>query len=330
MAISAGDRCLTYRRTGFRRVMAERVGIVDIGTYSTRMLIVAVHPDKSFEEILSIGRITSLGRRLKQTGYLQRDAIEETLSTLKEYVILAKEYQVSRLIGVATQACREASNAQQFIDKVKDLGIEVRVISGETEAKLSFFATSRALNLSGTFLVIDQGGGSTEFAYGEGTNLIQAISFPFGIVNLTENFIKSDPPLQEEILQLKDFLRENIEKVYPTMKEAKEIVGLGGTITTVVALEKQLYPYNSKKVHGSTLTYEVITKWLNKLSRLTVNQRKAIPMIEDKRAEAIIAGIVIFQTAMEVFQRDSIRISEWGIRHGVLLSTIEGIDLWSL
>ncbi|MCX7738933.1 MAG: Ppx/GppA family phosphatase [Hydrogenothermaceae bacterium] len=301
----------------------KKIAIVDIGTYSTRMLIVAIHPDNFFQEIFSIGRITSLGRNLKQTGMLQKDAMEETISTLREYSMLAREYQVSKIVAVATQACREAKNADEFLEKVKHLGIDVRVISGEEEARLSFFATARALEIQDRFVVIDQGGGSTEFAYGKSPNLIKGVSFPFGIVNLTENFIRSDPPAREEILSLKEYIKEQISKVYPIMKDNSQLVGLGGTITTVVALEKQLFPYNSKKVHGSVLTYDTITKWLNRLSSMTVNQRKAIPMIEDRRAEAIISGIVIFQTALEVFKKDLIRVSEWGIRHGILLSLLE-------
>lgn len=303
--------------------MTKKIALIDIGTYSTRMLVVAVHPDKSFDEVFSVGRITSLGRRLKQTGYLQKDAIEETLATLKEYVLMAREFDVSHIFAVATQACREAKNSDDFIQKVKELGIDVRVISGEEEAKLSFMATATALNIQDKFLVIDQGGGSTEFSYGKGKELIDAISFPFGIVNLTETFIKSDPPKEEELESLKQFLKEKIESIPQHMRDFKELVGLGGTITTVVALEKQLYPYNSKKVHGTTITYDAISMWLDKLSKMTVAQRKSIPMIEDKRAEAIISGIAIFQTAMEVLGKDTIKISEWGVRHGQLLSIIE-------
>lgn len=306
--------------------MAEKLAIFDIGTYSTRMLIVAVHPDRSFEEILSVGRITSLGRNLKQTGFLQRDAIAETILTLKEYTIMAKEFNVSKIFGVATQACREAKNAEEFLEEVRNLGIDVKVISGQEEARLSFMATAKALNISDKFTVIDQGGGSTEFAYGEGSNLLDALSFDFGIVNLTERFIKTDPPKPKEIEDMKGYLRDRISSAYQKMKDSVRLVGLGGTITTVVALENQIYPYNSKKVHGSVLTYEAITKWLNRLSSMTVNQRKSIPMIEDKRAQVIISGIVIFQTAMEVFGKDTIQVSEWGLRHGILLSMMDGIE----
>jgi exopolyphosphatase/guanosine-5'-triphosphate,3'-diphosphate pyrophosphatase len=298
------------------------IALLDIGTYSTRMLLASVHSDGWFDEILSVGRITALGRKLKEAGYLQKEAMEETLVVLKEYVHIASQYKPEKILAVATQACREAKNADEFISKVKELGIDVKVITGEEEARLAFIATAKALNIEGKFTVIDQGGGSTEFSYGEKSNLITSISFPFGIVNLTERYIKSDPPKPEEIMQIKNFLKQQLPKAYEKMKDTEILVGLGGTITTVVALEYNIYPYDSKKVHGSKLTYEAITKWLNKLANMTVNQRKAIPMIEDKRAEAIVSGIVIFQTAMEVFQKDEITVSEWGVRHGLLLELI--------
>ncbi|WP_299229022.1 Ppx/GppA phosphatase family protein [Sulfurihydrogenibium sp.] len=299
------------------------IALLDIGTYSTRMLIVAVLSDGRFDEILSVGRITALGRKLKETGYLQKEAMEETLSVLKEYVQIASQYKPEKILAVATQACREAKNADEFISKVKELGIDVRVITGEEEARLAFIATAKALNIEGKFTVIDQGGGSTEFSYGEKSNLIASISFPFGIVNFTEKYIKSDPPKPEEIMQIKDLLKQQLPIAYEKMKDTEILVGLGGTITTIIALEYNIYPYDSKKVHGSKLTYEAVTKWLNKLASMTVNQRKAIPMIEDKRAEAIVPGIVIFQTAMEVFQKDEITVSEWGVRHGLLLELIQ-------
>ncbi|MGC8941169.1 MAG: Ppx/GppA phosphatase family protein [Sulfurihydrogenibium sp.] len=299
--------------------------LIDIGTYSTRMLIVAVHQDGHFDEIFSVGRITALGRKVKETGFLQKEAMEETLAVLREYVLIAKEYNPEKIVAVATQACREAKNAEEFLEKVRNLGIDVRVISGEEEAQLSFFATAKALNIEDKFVVIDQGGGSTEFSYGEKDRLIKAVSFPFGIVNLTERFIKSDPPTEEELKQLQDYIRQQITDISKEMEDAKQLVGLGGTITTVVALEYNIYPYNSKKVHGAVLTYDSIKKWFEKLSSLTVQQRKSIPMIEDKRAETILSGIAIFKVAMETFNKDQIKISEWGIRHGLLLKEIESM-----
>jgi exopolyphosphatase/guanosine-5'-triphosphate,3'-diphosphate pyrophosphatase len=313
--------------------VAIKIGIIDIGTYSTRLLISAVHKKEtlektlnSIEDILSVGKITALGRNLKQTGLLQEEAMQETLSTLKEYKMLADEYKVDYLIAFATQACREAKNSKEFIKKVKNLGIDIHIIDPQKEAYFSFLATAYGVNPDGSFVMIDQGGGSTEYAYAEKDNnqftLKESISFPFGIVGLTEKFIKNDPPTKEELTDLKEYLKNHITKAYKIMKNAKHLIGLGGTITTLVALEYNIFPYSSEKVHKKKLTKDQVKKWFKELSSLTVKQRKQIPQIEDKRAEVIISGIAIFETSLEVFNKDEIIVSDWGLRHGALIDFI--------
>ena len=311
--------------------MNYRIAVVDVGTYSTRLLISAVHIKdtleetlNSIEDIFSVGRITALGRKLKETGYLQEEAINEVLSTLKEYVLISKEYKVQEIIGYATQACREAKNGYELLEKIKQLGIDIKLISGEEEAYLSFLATAYGIKPEDDFVVIDQGGGSTEFVYGKknsGYRMEKSVSFPFGIVNLTEKFIKSDPPKKEQLEDMRDFIIEHLKKI-KDYKEGKQFIGLGGTITTLVALEKNIFPYVSSKVHGQTLSKKSIENWLEKLSSMTLEERRSIPAIEDKRAEAIISGIVIFDTALEFFGKDSITVSDWGLRHGAVIKRV--------
>jgi len=313
--------------------VAIKIGIIDIGTYSTRFLISAVHKKNSVEEtlnsiedIFSVGKITALGRNLKQTGFLQEEAIQETLSVLREYKMIADEYHLDYLKAYATQACREAKNGSEFIERVKKLGIDVEIINPEKEAYFSFLATAYGVNPDGSFVMIDQGGGSTEYAYAIKENgkfyLKESVSFPFGIVGLTEKFIKNDPPLEEELKQLKNYIKEYIVKAYEKMKETRYLIGLGGTITTLVALEYNIFPYNSEKVHSKKLTKEQVKKWFKELSSLTIKQRKQIPQIEDKRAEVILAGIVIFDTSLEVFNKEEIIVSDWGLRHGALIDFV--------
>ncbi len=308
--------------------MNKKIAVIDIGTYSTRLLISAIHIKdtleetlNSIEDILSVGRITALGRDVKKTGLLQREAIEETLTTLKEYVLISKQYNVENIIGFATQACREAKNGWEFLEKAKQLGIDIRLISGDEEAYLSFIATAYSIKPDEDFVVIDQGGGSTEFAYGvkeEEYRMKESVSFPFGIVNLTERFIKSDPPEKRDLESMSEFIKEYLEDINH-FKNARNFIGLGGTITTLVALEKHIYPYSSEKVHGQRLSRESIKKWLDKLSSMTLQERKSIPQIEDKRAEAIISGIVIFHTTLEFFNKEYITVSDKGLRHGAVI-----------
>ncbi len=312
--------------------MIKKFAVIDIGTYSTRLLIAGVQTDlplkesiKNIETIFSAGRITSLGRNLNKNGFLEKEAILETLKVLEEYVLISKEYKVEKIIGYATQACRIAKNGKEFLEKVKNLGIDVRLISGEKEAYLSFLATAYSITPEKSFIVIDQGGGSTEYAFGDKKDdeykLIKSISFPFGIVNLTEQFIHSDPPEDRELKEMENYLKPKIEEARKQMP-AEMLIGLGGTITTLVALEYNIYPYDSSKVHGKILSYDAVKLWLDKLSKLTVAERKKIPMIEDKRAEAIISGIVIFKTTLEVFQKKELVVSDRGLRHGAVIYEI--------
>ncbi|WP_297493401.1 Ppx/GppA phosphatase family protein [Persephonella sp.] len=311
--------------------MNYRIAVVDVGTYSTRLLISAIHKKytleetlNSIEDVFSVGRITALGRRLKETGYLQEEAINEVLSTLKEYVLISKEYKVQEIIGYATQACREAKNGQELLEKIKQLGIDIKLITGEEEAYLSFLATAYGIKPEDDFVVIDQGGGSTEFVYGEknsGYRMEKSVSFPFGIVTLTERFIKSDPPKKEQLEDMRDFIIEHLKKI-EDYRKGKQFIGLGGTITTLVALEKNIFPYVSSKVHGQVLSKKSIESWLEKLSSMTLEERRSIPAIEDKRAEAIISGIVIFDTALEFFGKESITVSDWGLRHGAVIKRV--------
>ena len=313
--------------------MAEIISIIDIGTYSTRLLIAGIHRKKtiketinSVDEILSLGRITALGRNVKKKGYLEKEAIEETLAVLKEYVSIAKEYKSKKILGFATEACRIARNGKEFLKKVKSLDIDVQLIDGDREAYLSFLATAYSLDIDGKLTVIDQGGGSTEFAYGEKKDnravLKKSQSLPFGIVNLTEEFLKSDPPTEREITNLKEYLKAEIKKVLKDMRETDYLVGLGGTITTLVALEKNLYPYNSKLVHGAKLDRKTVQKWLKKIISIPTVERQKYPQIEDRRAKVLPAGIIIFDTTLEVFNKDEIVVSDKGLRYGALIEYI--------
>lgn len=308
------------------------ISVIDIGTYSVRLLIAAIHRRDSIEdtvrsvdEIVSIGRITSLGRNVKKTKVLEREAIEETIAVLREYVAISREYRAKKIVGFATEACRIAKNGDTFLKRVRDLGIDVSLIDGQREAHLSFLATAYSLNIEGRFIVIDQGGGSTEFAYGKKNkelSLIDSVSMPFGIVNLTEEFFKNDPPTEEEVNKLKEYLRGKITDLIKIMGDTDYIVGLGGTITTLVALERKIYPYNSKKVHGSKLSKDTIKKWLKKLISIPTVERQKYPQIEDKRAKVLPSGILIFDTTLEIFGKEEIIVSDRGLRYGALIEYI--------
>ncbi len=297
-----------------------RVAAVDIGSYSVRLIIAEVK-GRDLEILLERGAITSLAEGLKETGRLREERVKETLRVLKEYSGLVKEYRCDRVKAVATEALRRASNAEEFVELVRrETGFELEVISPEEEGRLAFLATAYSLRPEGFFLVVDQGGGSTEFVFGEDLTPAEIVSLPVGIVNLTERFIGHDPPLEEEVRSLREFVRERIK---PLRRDVDEIVGLGGTITTVAALEYGVYPYDPRRIHGSELTLSALRRWLDVLVSLPARERSVrYRQIEDRRAEVIPAGIAMFVEILELFRRDTIRVGDWGVKHGLILSHV--------
>ncbi len=297
-----------------------RIATIDIGSYSVRLTVAQVE-GKDIEILFEDGHITSLGKGVKETGRIREDRIEETLRVLEEYKRDIERLKVDKVVAVATEAMRRAENSQEFISLVRErTGIEVRIISPQEEGRLAYIATAYSLRPEGRVLVVDQGGGSTEFIFGEGIDPKEIISLPIGIGNLTEGFLKHDPPTKEEIEALMSHLEEEIGGL---KREVDVIVGLGGTITTLLALEKGIYPYDPKKVHGQFLSLSAIRRWFETLSAIPYRERaERYRQIEDKRAEVIVAGIGMFVKVLEVFGKDGLVVGDWGVKHGLIVNEI--------
>ncbi len=293
-----------------------RVASIDIGSYSVRLTIAEV--SNGLKILLERGAITALGKGVNEDGYLSNESMEETLKTLIEYKHIIDNYGVDHIIAVGTEALRVARNSGSFIDMVKkETGIEINIISSEEEGKYSYISAVYSLELKGNILVVDQGGSSTEFIYGKDTNIEKIISLKMGIVNLTERFINSDPPSKRELKKMQDFILNKLSGLH---FQINDLIGLGGTITTLSALEYNVFPYDSRKIHGTILSLDSIRGWFERLVSMTVEERKKIPAIEDRRAEAIIAGILMFMCILEYFNLNTIRVSDWGLKQGIIIS----------
>lgn len=297
-----------------------KISAIDIGSYSVR-LTVAEREGKDVRILLEKGRITSLGSGVKESGLLREDRIEETLRVLEEYRRDIRELGVKKVVCVATEALRRAGNAEEFIDRVRDkTGIHVRLISPEEEGELSFLGACYSLRCLGSVLVVDQGGGSTEFVFGSGLKVDEIFSLPVGIVSLTEAFLKHDPPTEEEVRDLFAFLREHISAVEG---DPEYVIGLGGTITTLAALEMGVYPYDPTKVQGVRLSLETVSAWFDKLSSLSSRERsERFPQIEDRRAEVIPSGVAMFVVVLERFRKRELTVSDWGLKHGLIIKEL--------
>ncbi len=297
-----------------------KIATVDVGSYSCR-LSVAELKDGKIDILHEEGRITSLSSGVKDTGLISEERIEETIKVLEDFRKKALELGAQKVVVVGTEVFRKAKNTEEFIRRVKEkVGLELKVITPEEEGRLAYLSVAYSLKPSGRVLVIDQGGGSTEFVFGEGFDVESITSFPFGIVNLTEEFIHHDPPTIYELESLKNFLDEEISKI---LRPVDTLVGLGGTITTLYALQHGIFPYNGELVHGRKLSLDQIMFWLETLSSMKAKDRiSTFPQIEEKRATVIIPGILIFYRAMVLFGKKEILVSDWGLKEGLIVKEV--------
>ncbi len=293
-----------------------RIAVIDVGSYSCRLSVAEVK--ESLNYLYEEGKITALSAGANSSELLQKDRMEETLQALEDYLRKVQNLNVDKIIAVGTAVLRKAKNAKDFLKMVKDrLGLDIKVISPEEEGRYSFLAVAYSIKPKGRFCIIDQGGGSTEYAWGTDLALEKVKSLPFGIVNLTEEFIHNDPPLNYELESLKNFLDEQISQI---KEECDTLVGLGGTITTVAALEYGVFPYRPELVHGKTIELDRIMFWLENLSGMKEEQRiRSFPQIEPKRAKVIVSGIMIFYRSMIIFGKKEITVSDWGLKEGIIV-----------
>ena len=297
-----------------------RIATIDVGSYSVRLTVAEIEKNK-VNIILEKGYITSLASGLEEDSFLKEDRVEETLRVLKEYKEDIEKLKVDKVIAVATEALRKAKNSKDFIERVrKEVGVEIKVITPEEEGRLAYTAAVLSLEPEGVTLIVDQGGGSTEMVFGKDIHIDEVVSLPIGIVSLTEKFFQNDPPTEEEISELMQFLDKQIS---PIRKDVDTIVGLGGTITTVASLEFNIYPYSSEKIHGRKLSKEALSKWFSILAKLPYRERsKRFRQIEDRRAKVIVAGIAMFIKILDIFEKDCLVVSDWGVKHGLILREV--------
>ena len=296
-----------------------KIATVDIGTNSTRLLISEIR-DGNVVQILKTGRVTRLGEGVRRTGRLSKRGVKRTLNALREFKGIIDKFGVDRVVVVTTEAARVAENASEFIAEVEKLGFGIEILSDREEAELVFWANVLHFNPSGKAMTVDLGGGSTEIVYGSGEEIEFLTSLKFGVVVLHETFIKSDPPAAKELKEMEAFISEQLSAIRPEIKEKSfEVYAVGGTITSVVAMEEKMEVYRPEIVHGYTVTREIIEKWYSKLSAMSINERKKITGLEEKRADVIIPGLAFFRVLCRTFDLKKLTVSELGLLYGLAL-----------
>jgi exopolyphosphatase/guanosine-5'-triphosphate,3'-diphosphate pyrophosphatase len=302
-----------------------RVGAVDQGTNSTRLLVAEPAEGGGFEELARDMIITRLGQGVDATGRLAPDALERTLEVIARYVRRARALHVERIRVGATAAVREASNADAFERPIRELaGTAPEIVSGDEESRLSFLGATRGLDARAPFLVLDIGGGSTEFVLGA-ERPSAAISTQMGSVRLSERFVRSDPPEASELDRMRAAVGElldDVERAIP-VAHARSFVAVAGTSTTVQAIALGLDFYDPERIHRTRLSRADAAKVSSRLAAMTTNERAALPVMAPGRADVIVAGAVILVEVMERFGFDEALVSETDILDGLVLEMLE-------
>jgi exopolyphosphatase/guanosine-5'-triphosphate,3'-diphosphate pyrophosphatase len=304
----------------------SRVAAVDIGTNSIRLLVADVTGsgrDATVEMLARQMRITRLGQGVDATRRLAPEAIGRTVAVLRDYGAAIKTLGATRVRATATSAARDSVNRDAFFDEVADaLGSRPELLSGEEEARLSFLGATAELDQSGPSLVVDIGGGSTEFAFGTTQPEMQC-SIDVGCVRITEQFLGSDPPLPEELSNALSVVRDHladVERAMPGLHEAKTLIGLAGTVSAVAAIEQGLRDYDRDKIHHFRLSRTAAEDVFRTLALESTEQRRENPGLEPDRAGVIVGGLVILVAIFRVFGRDELLVSEADILDGLVRS----------
>ena len=287
-------------------VNTVRVGVVDIGTNSMRLLI-------RDGELGDVGRwveVTGLGRGVDATGLLSDDAINRTLEAFHRFGDLMEKHGVTDRRAIATSATRDAANREVFLDRAESaLGVRPSVIGGAEEGELAFLGATSDLGLDG-YVVSDIGGGSTEFVTAD-----SVVSVDIGSVRLSDRVLSDRPPSSQQLKEARDHVAE----LFAGVDLTGEVVGVAGTWTSLAAIDLALDVYDSDIVHHHRMERRGLEALVERLASMTVEQTAAIPSLDPKRAPVILAGAVVAVTVYEVVGVDHVTISERDSLDGVAM-----------
>lgn len=306
----------------------KRVAAIDCGTNSVRLLIAeADEASGLLNDVVREMRIVRLGEGVDATGRLGAAALHRAFGAVDEYAAMIERSNVDAVRFVATSATRDAENRDEFVSGIRGrLGVEPEVISGAEEAQLSFTGATGTLEIAGAAtpcLVVDIGGGSTEFVMGEpGRAPTASASIDIGCVRMTERHFVTDPPWPAEVAAARDDIDAAIAEVAKSvpLRQAGSLVGLAGSVTTVAALALGMWEYDSTKIHGAVITAADIHRVCEELLYANRDKRSANPVVHPGRVDVIAAGSLVLSAIVAHTGLPEILVSEHDILDGIAAS----------
>ncbi|KAB1139630.1 Ppx/GppA family phosphatase [Micromonospora sp. AMSO12t] len=306
---------------------------IDCGTNSIRLLVAdlpdaSAGPEAPLADLSRRMQIVRLGQGVDKTGRLAPEAIERTRVALASYAAEIEKLGAERVRMCATSASRDASNAAEFREMVeRTLGVAPEVVTGDEEARLSFTGAVRGLPADARepYLVVDIGGGSTEFVVGTRAGGVEAaISMDIGCVRMTERHLHGDPPGLDEVAAAQADIAAAVDRALEAVpgRQAATLVGLAGSVTTVVAIAQGLQEYDPSRIHHARVSYDAVAATTADLLGKSREQRLAIPVMHPGRADVIGAGALVLRVIMERAGMDSVVASEHDILDGIAWSIL--------
>ncbi|MGX1271562.1 Ppx/GppA phosphatase family protein [Streptomyces phaeoluteigriseus] len=304
-----------------------RLGVLDVGSNTVHLLVVDAHPGACPLSAHSHKAELRLAELLDGSGAIGREGVDRLISVVQEALQAAEDKGVEDVLPFATSAVREASNADDVLARVQaETGVELAVLSGEEEARLTFLAARRWFGWSaGKLLVLDIGGGSLEIAYGIDEEPDAAVSLPLGAGRLTAGWLPGDPPDAAQIRALRRHVRAEIARtvgefsrigspdhVVATSKTFKQLARLAGAARSADG------PYVQRQ-----LKRESLEAWVPRLAGMTTAQRAELPGVSEGRANQLLAGALVAEGAMDLFGVEALEICPWALREGVILRRLD-------
>ncbi|MFZ3122258.1 MAG: Ppx/GppA phosphatase family protein [Thermodesulfovibrionales bacterium] len=303
---------------------------IDVGSNTIRLFIGRVENRKIIR--LRTGMvITRLAAGIGETGLLNADNMEKSVSVLKAFSDIISVYGISHIRAVGTSALREAKNSEEFMRRVlSETGINIEVISGEEEAELTAKGVLFDLEKRDASFIVDIGGGSTEWIFCRNSSPTELGTIPTGVVRLSDNHIKSDPPSKADILSLKkesDTVLSGLKTQMGHLINSRTVfIGTAGTITTLASIDIGLEVYDHEKIHRHNISLKKLYDISRRLISIPLSERKKMIGLEPERADLIIPGILFTINIMELFGFDNILVSDNGLLEGALIKLSERVS----
>ncbi len=297
-----------------------RFATLDVGSNSVLLFIAEKDEHDKWRIILDQVAMPRLGEGVKMTGMLKQVAMERTLEVLCHFVRLIHQNQVDKIVAAGTMALRSAKNASEFVEMAKSrCHLNIEILCGEEEARLSYLSAKMSLGSPMDQLAIfDIGGGSTEFFLGSGAQVIKQTSLNIGAIQITEQFFSQSPVPTELLADALKFIDHQFGELQLNTT-IEELVGVGGTVTTMAAVKHQLRQYDPLLVNGTRLDRNEVSRQLELYRSKSIDERKKIPGLELQRADIILAGCAIASVLVKKLNMNSFIVSDYGLRHGLMI-----------